>query len=62
MEFYSLRIDGNHLYLDGIEVKGLNSYKLEHSENNIPMLTLKLYIEPDVTAKKGPLHPPKVAE
>jgi hypothetical protein len=46
MEFYTLEIDGTEVLLDGQKIKGLNGYVLERSENKIPLLTLKIYIEP----------------
>jgi hypothetical protein len=46
MEFYTLEIDGTEVFLDGQKIKGLSGYVLERSENGIPLLTLKVYIEP----------------
>jgi hypothetical protein len=45
-DFYTLKIDGTEVFLDGEKVKGLNSYAVERSENGIPLLTLKVYVEP----------------
>ncbi len=52
MDFYTLEIKGFDLLLDGVKVKGINGYKLERSENNIPLLTLKLYIDPTIRMVK----------
>ena len=52
MKLYNLEIVGNKIYLDGVEVKGVNSYHLEQTEDEIPELTLKMYVEPTVVVKR----------
>lgn len=49
-----VNIDGDRLWLDGVEVHGLTSVRFEHSVNDAPRLYLELVVSGMVS---GAPHP-----
>jgi len=45
VELHELLIDNGVVKLDGFELKGVNSYKVEHEAGKMPTVTLTLYME-----------------
>jgi hypothetical protein len=51
MSFYTFELRGDQVFLDGTKIRGVRGYKLEQAENDVPLLTLQLYVEPQPTVR-----------